>query len=38
MSFTAFSRVEGRVWQLPYNGRSGQADSLLNTNANVVLR
>ena len=32
------SRVEGRVWQPPYNGRSGQADSLLNTNANVVLR
>lgn len=35
--FSAFSRVEGRVWQLPYNGRAGQADSFLNTSAQVVL-
>lgn len=36
-SFSAFSRVEGRVFQTPYNGRNVQADSRFTTIADVVL-
>lgn len=37
VSFTAISAVEGRVWELPFNGRLHQSDSTHITSAQLVL-